>query len=545
MDKKNVSKSGLNFSGIVCLSLLTLPAILSPISKSYNQTYLQNVEKRNPNLLPKAALDNLIDDSFYKELDNFLVDQVAFRGLLIQSYKFAEIKLLKESRIGSVDIGKSDWMYLRESYWNPKTQTEDEAYQAIQLLEDFLARTRQYNADFRLVVAPDKHTIYPEYLSSKGVNDIKKTARAREVFHSWFYQTDDERIINLWQKLSDYKSENEDLVYIPGDTHHTYTGAMIMAREIIDSIQPDLWQENAVQQVGQIPSYDLNSMLGLKDIKLNERFILDVMEVQRPDVKNVSCIVQGRQYQCTNDLFTRSPSIQSISASSSQSLIRGKTLIIHDSFVKGFLRPSLAQFFENVSFVHHNDLTSESFHQALQDYDYVILETVERSAFSAENSSRNLYTFNRLMRPPLSDAWVDPKAKSVWNFYPNRARQRIAADQSAQLTQTSDGLEITTSKAASSIAFKVGKLSASGRYIIRVDMTAPVNTETAMVLAGKRKIFKPILSGRNQVFFEFNGAEVGQWIGLIPGQKAQTYYIRSVEIKDVADVDAGIADDHP
>ena len=108
MDRKKFSKLGLSFSGVICLSLLTLPAVLSPISKSYNQTYLQDVEKRNSKSLPQVSLSSFINDSFYKKIDEFLADQVAFRGILIQSYKFAEIKLLKESRIGAVDIGKND-----------------------------------------------------------------------------------------------------------------------------------------------------------------------------------------------------------------------------------------------------------------------------------------------------------------------------------------------------------------------------------------------------------------------------------------------------
>lgn len=545
MNKKRISQLSLGFSGIVCLSLLTLPALLSPISKNYNQTYLQNVEKRSSKPLPRISLNGFIDSSFYKKIDSFLVDQVAFRGILIQSYKFAEIKVLQENRIGAVDIGKDDWLHLRESYWNPNTQTEEEAYKAIQLLEEFLVRTRASNAEFRLVVAPDKQTIYPEYLSSKGIKDAEKTAKAREIFHAWFYQTEDKRVLNLWQKLLNHKLESKELVYIPGDTHHTYTGAMIMAREIIDSIQPGLWQDSDIKQVGQIPSYDLNLMLGLKDLKLSESFVLDVMEIQRPGVENIGCITQGKSNQCTTDLLVRSPSIQVISTSSNQSLISGKTLIIHDSFIKVFLRPSLAQFFEDVSFVHRNDLTSESFHQALQDYDYVILETVERSAFSANTSSRNLHTFNRLMRPPLSDAWVDPKATTVWRFDAKTAQQKIAADQSTQFTRTPRGLRVETSKASSSLAFRVDQLSASNRYIVRIDMATPVNTEAAFILGGKRKIFKPILAGENQVFFEFDGTEVGKWIGLAPGQKAQTYQISSIEIKNVSEVDAEVADDHP
>lgn len=556
---KKFSKASLNLSGLVCLSLLVLPVVLSPLSKDYNQNYLQVVEKRAPKPLPKLSVDDVVNDSFYKKLDGFLSDKVAFRGFLIQARKFAEIQFLQEDRFGRVDIGKHNWLYFRSSYWLPKEQTEEAARNTLHKLENFLEQADQYRADFRLVVAPDKHTIYPENLSAQGLRDVERTSAARKIFHDWFYQQQDARVINLWQALLTRKAESDELLYIPGDTHHSFAGAMVMARETVESIQPGIWRDEDVVKVGEEYSSDLSTLIGLHDIRITEDSIIDEFRVQRPGVKvekvtlegqefssleaaeQAICIDRNRPGNCTKNSIT-----QVISSSTGQPLIKGKTLIIHDSFIQGFLRPSLIQFFEDVSFVHHDNMTSESFHQALENYDHVILETVERSAFGVEGSWKNLYVLNKLMRPPLSDAWTDPKAKTVWRFDAQTKQQRMATGDTAQLKKTVHGLRVSAKQPSPRIAFKLGQLSSSRRYIVRLDMATPVTTEAAVTLAGgKGKIAKPALIGKNQIFFELQGSEMGDWIQISPGQSVQNYLIKSIEIRDVTDVDAAIADDQP
>ncbi len=393
--------------GSICLSLLAIPILLFPVALNYNYFYLRKVEKRRPERVPKIeSLVIFFDNDFYSKFDLFLSDRIAFRGPIIQTKRLIDIKLLGENRISAVDIGqKVDqqyWMFLVQSYWDPAVQTEEAAHEVVQLLAKFLAQSEQYKAEFRLVIAPDKHTIYPEYLNRRGRYDIQQTSNARKIFHNWFNQTNDPRIINLWSELLVEKKKTDVLLYGPMDTHHTYVGAMVMLREIIESIDPTLWDEENIVPVGQKSIYDLNTRIGI----INPDAPIDILEVRRPGVE-VKKVFLGNQeldnlesYQ--EAISNPNPNLfaQAIMSSQDQPLIPGKTLVIHDSFIHSFLRPSMMQFFEDVSFIHHSRVTPKMFRTALKKYDYVILETVERHAFGNELAQDNIKVLNRLLTQP-------------------------------------------------------------------------------------------------------------------------------------------------
>lgn len=400
-------KSYPDLLGGICLFLLTTPILLFPVALHYNYSYLRSVEKRRPEKAPKIeSLAVFFDNDFYSKFDPFLSDRMAFRGSIIQTKRLIDVKLLRESRIGAVDIGQEvnqqHWMFLIQSYWDPAVQTEEAAREVVQLLNEFLVQSKQYKAEFRLAIAPDKHTIYPEYLNQKGRYDIQQTSNARKIFHDWFGQTNDSRIINLWSELLAEKKRTDALLYGPTDTHHTYVGAMVMLREIIESIDPSLWNEENIVPVGQKSIYDLNTKIGV----VNPDAPIDILEVQRPGVK-VEKVFLGDQelenlsnYQEAIANANRRLLARAVMSSQDQPLIPGKTLVIHDSFIHSFLRPSIMQFFEDVSFIHHSQVTSKMFETALKKYDYVILETVERHAFGNELAQDNVKVLNRLLTQP-------------------------------------------------------------------------------------------------------------------------------------------------
>lgn len=407
--------------GFLSAGLLLLPLGLIPLSIGFQPAYYERVEKRNPTAFPSLSSPSALGDrQAVRDAYYAIKDRFPFKGTLVEAIRILDIYVFGQHRFRTADLGKAHWTYYRESYWQPSINYTSNVQATLATLEQFLAnhraaRRRNGLAEVRLVIAPDKHTIYPEYLSAQGAADRAVTRSARAIVHTWFAQNRaDPRIIDMWSILQRHKSEGEYL-FIPNDTHHSPRGAMVMAKAIVDSIDPSAWYREDIV-AGEITPYtDIAFNMGLFQHQLHEQtqftFYSGVAARSPQAVIDAGgrtfaseaaaiealCTSQSLPESCLQTYLTRyrhSPT--------GAKLIAGKTLVIHDSFMDVFTKDILRPLFSDISFLHHNQATADALSTYLGEYDYVIIQSVERLAFGMPQASDN--SINKLLGASVSTA---------------------------------------------------------------------------------------------------------------------------------------------
>ncbi len=124
-------------------------------------------EKRTLAPLPAFSFARVLDRELYIELDRYFNDHFVFRGPLVKAKNRIDFSLFKTSPSKKVYVGKDGWLfftktlrdYLKDSCKD--RQKIRELARGLQNIERELARHGQI---FVFVIAPNKATIYPEYV---------------------------------------------------------------------------------------------------------------------------------------------------------------------------------------------------------------------------------------------------------------------------------------------------------------------------------------------------------------------------------------------
>ena len=522
------------------LVLLCSPILLLPFSLERNAAFIRDTENRSPAAFPvlEHARD-VLDTDKWDDLSDWLRERVPFRGDLITFKRWIEVELLDERRLGVVDRGEDGWFFLVDSYgdhWQKPNQTVAEA---LEQLDGFLDRNAEASSVFRILITPDKHAIYPEHLTDDGKRDLARIQDDRSRFRARFAQDDDERIIDLHAAMLSEKVSSEHELYFRADTHLSWYGGVVMARAIVDSVQPGLWEDSSVVplRVTRRPG-DLLGMAGLETYPVQSK---QVLVTQRPGVRVDEVDFDGRIHKDFSAVDVHPHRWQYpvrstyVSAEASE-LIPGRTLIVHDSCIAWIARALIRPYFEDLTFIHYSDATPEFMSQALEDYDTVVLEVVERLAPA---------TLIRVLAAPDPDAaslsWQRSDSVPVWSLS-NLDPDRLYPASGVEATMADGRIDLTSAAVSSAVVFHGLELSAGQRHVARIRMESPGLGEArifwssdAQEMSVDRSSAASIRGGLNEFYLDLDSNEPITKVMFEPGAGAGAYVIRSMEINRIAD----------
>jgi alginate O-acetyltransferase complex protein AlgJ len=201
---------------------------------------------------------------------DFFTDQksgLIFNDYLIRLDNIARIVVMNSSTSNIVVIGKDNWLFtdVNESMADYRGLTHLSESQLAYTLE-IVKSEKAYlkGIPLILVVAPNKESIYPEYMP-EGIKKINKDTQLDQVL-TYFKENSDIQIIDLRPVLIKAKSERQ--VYRKNDSHWNSYGAYLAYREIIGATgltAHDLSDYNEVVQEGDITG-DLSRLLKMEDM---------------------------------------------------------------------------------------------------------------------------------------------------------------------------------------------------------------------------------------------------------------------------------------
>jgi len=220
------------FSVIFSASLFA-PLITMFCSKSEPASM---VEKRTFAKMPHLSFNTKSIKRFLPGLDAYYQDHFGFRNRLILLHQKIERLLHGKGDAPRVIFGRNGWLYFAGEYSIREMRrpfTAAELFQWKTFLEkrrDILARK---GVLYIFVVAPDKDTIYPEFVPLFYSRPYAKSCLDQLV--DYMRENSDLRILDLRPALLTEKKEGQ--LYFKGDTHWTPLGAYVGYREIMRAIE--------------------------------------------------------------------------------------------------------------------------------------------------------------------------------------------------------------------------------------------------------------------------------------------------------------------
>ena len=214
-----------------------------------------------------------------RELRDFVSNGFGFRLALMRLHNAAQYRLLGRSASPSVVLGKEGWLfYTNDKNLDDYRTAERLSPRDLKTWGRVLIERRDWlgarGIRYLFVLAPNPHTIYPEFLPENLVK-IREETRLDQIAGYLTRETDLD-ILDLRPALRAAKLGGR--LYHRTDTHWNQRGAFVAYREIARRLQswfPSLRpiEESDVVETTEIgPGGDLAGMLALRDVYREEEF---------------------------------------------------------------------------------------------------------------------------------------------------------------------------------------------------------------------------------------------------------------------------------
>lgn len=208
--------------GIVILPLLAMPWAFTA-STSENRTLAEK-----PQLITDNGSFNI---EILKDTGAFFEDHFAFRNSLVSAN--ASIRsMLGVSATDQVIVGKEDWLFYSGTladYTGESALSERALYNIAHNMALMQGFAHAYDAQFVFAVAPNKNSLYPDYMPYYM---LPATVPSNWVRLIPYLQEQNVNYVDLFKVFK----EEEQSLYYAGDTHWNNVGALQGGNAILESL---------------------------------------------------------------------------------------------------------------------------------------------------------------------------------------------------------------------------------------------------------------------------------------------------------------------
>lgn len=329
-----------------------------------------NIESRILAPAPVVKLNRLLDPAFYAALDRFLGDNFPLRTVAVTLRARIDYGLLHGSTNPDVVVGRDDWLFPADEF-EPTCRID--AAGLLASLDVVSDRFAAEGRPLRLVIAPDKRSIYPDQVAPGLPYPAACTETERAAVRAGFAARP-ETATDMWGPvLAGRASQSPDPIYWHSDTHWNDVGALAGVRALIDAVAPGVWEPGAIRIDGAaIRIGDLSRQIGLPVREPAPRIVIErAGTLTRRELDAGLVVAPGRE-------------LLQYRVSGNDAVVPGRTLIVYDSSF-GVHADLIAPWFAESTWLHVNELIEHpSIVAALPAYDRIIVERVERLAYTRD-----------------------------------------------------------------------------------------------------------------------------------------------------------------
>lgn len=264
-----------------------------------------NIDAGNKNTISNEAIPNIVENErlnmkFPSQFDDYYSQNFPLRSLLISYYHKLSISLFNETSNDKVILGKENMLYFNETlddYQRLKTLTNEEVMrlnEVFRVLNNSLSNT---NTTLHLLIAPNKSTIYPEYMPDDY--SVSESESTLEKVQSMITSIP---IIDVTSVLLEYKEVYSEHLYHKKDSHWNNLGAYVaymqtmkelneeyLRFDLFDVTTTNNWQGDLATML--FPALKHNDLQ--YDLKLPETFTFTRPIRQLDDVQIETINTQG------------------------------------------------------------------------------------------------------------------------------------------------------------------------------------------------------------------------------------------------------------
>lgn len=321
---------------------------------------------REPHPLPWTAITaaSAAETATYQAFDAALRDRLGAQATVTEALGDLFVHALGRSPTSSVIIGSNrEPFYAAELHW-PCRETED----SLAAVKAGLGKDQNaMAADDRYVlfiVAPDKSSVHRAAIDGLAPDLLRCQDFVRGHFEDWEAEGA-LLVITLWDDVAARDTASAP-AYLASDTRWSASGSLAFSQALLErlvednQVSPDILADLANPIANEPVRYvaDLNRMMGVTDIDYPNTISFDRPDVVTTDGTGIGVAGMLKHH------FT--------STSTTSELVRGKTLLIGDSFLLNQMPTQLSNFFADVTMAAREEPILAS------EYDLVIEERIER-----------------------------------------------------------------------------------------------------------------------------------------------------------------------
>lgn len=231
---------GLHHRKVAFISIFMVGIFLPNIFNGLGIKVGENTEQRQ--LAKKPVFNMAIStiNSYPKSYENYFNDNFGLKNLLVRWNSYLNVKLLKQSPLETVTVGKDGWLFyskerdenLIDVYRGVTLFNEEELEKIKKNLEGRRDWLKSQGIPYVLMVTPNKETIYGEYLPD-NIKKISEETRLDQLL-SYLEKNSDLKVIDIRKEMSSKKAEER--LYDKTDSHWNDYGAYIGYRAIMDDV---------------------------------------------------------------------------------------------------------------------------------------------------------------------------------------------------------------------------------------------------------------------------------------------------------------------
>jgi hypothetical protein len=328
-------------------------------------------EKRRLTKFPNMSINTRFIEIFPRQFEAWFNDHFGFRETLIYMYNRLSL-FLRVSPSQKVLVGRDGWLFytgdhVLDDYRNSDLFSRDQLDQWLRIIKGKRDHLAASGVSYVFVVAPNKHTIYPEYLPL-GIIKNKPTSRLDQL--SNHLSQHGMKLVDLRAVLLEAKLSGR--LYHKTDSHWNHRGVAVAHKGILSA----LYAHFAEELLGGTPQLIFKDKL---DDVGGDLSIMLGFQKEMPEIRPMPRWKGGRCAKKINTILAMDLKLPHKPMAFECSKRKLRVLVFHDSFGNALI-PHLAENFGYSLFVRTKPGVSEM-DKLLKDFqpDIVIEINVERS----------------------------------------------------------------------------------------------------------------------------------------------------------------------
>ncbi|MBF0301725.1 MAG: hypothetical protein HQK73_01680 [Desulfamplus sp.] len=578
---------------LLILSSLFVPVVVQITGVSQiDDEQFRNQEKRdrvrfeinnpfNSNLL--VNLKTLED--LPNQIDSWFNDNFGLRNELIDIYAKLQYEIFGRSiDTQRIVTGKHGFLFLGDKSENVLKQSMNVQYfnseqlrvfvGSLQNIETYLNRE---GIAFLFVIAPNKHSIYPEYLPERFKKRKKNTIQennqeyksgdySNNVYDQIAAKLNNSNIsfVELKTILIDAKEKYGDLLYYRTDSHWSNVGAYIAYKAIMDNIKTRFNHINISEMVDYAVDrdengYDLSNMAHLS--WMND-FYADIYFADQIGTLEFHDLKKGRKWNSDKNFGTQeSPQtdINKEQTDSTQDYLVAtheyltvtnpeakntyRVLVFRDSFCNALSR-FFNRSFREITYINHDEITKTDFsiNEMVRKIkpDIVIFEVAERFLMY---KFHQLFSVDNLLNIRDYKIMFDADGESLVDINGNQLHKNICAKSKDIQSLNIKDNSVVISSSGDDPFIEIQKFNAvdgQDSVFIKVDLEAPEENDTMQIFyqtteqtffSELRSVSFSINKGQNTIYGKIDDISLNGVFRIDLGRNRGIYRLNSLTVR--------------